>query len=336
MSDNQIFGTEDPLSRGFQIAYLVIIVALSVVCGLLVIVLVWKKEYLQKPCHYLRCNLAVDDVLFTGLCVPTVIHNISQGYNSASFTLCRLEGAFTLGVLLSKTCTYLLMAMDVYYFVIHPLHYNDKVTTRRVVLAVTAARVLTFAVATTSIAVGGSGNVRDASDVLVCLPGNDSSPRNTVLAILIVVVPIAVFVVLAVGFLYYRVLQEARQQQDRDENRHLQLHETQAFRALAPHFTVVLVFVGTAIVSFIFARAAQAEGASVYLSAARRVALLLNLSLSYITDSVVYSLKKADFRRAMGEVIPIFNGQHHAAQAQLQVAHHSVPTEEHGLPEVDV
>eukprot|EP00058_Branchiostoma_floridae_P022315 XP_002607805.1 hypothetical protein BRAFLDRAFT_64115 [Branchiostoma floridae] len=319
MSDSQIFGTENPVARGFQIAYLVTTVALSVVCGILVIVLVWKKEYLQKPCHYLRCNLAVDDVLFTGLCVPNVIHNISQGHNSASFTLCRVEGAFTLGLLLSKTCTYLLMAMDVYYFIIHPLHYNDRVT-----------RTLTFAVALTSVAVGGSGSVQDVSDVLICLPGMNSSPRNTVLAILIVVVPIAVFVVLVVGVLYYLVLKEAREQQHRDENRHLQLHETQAFRALAPHFTVVLVFVGTAILSFIFARAAQTEGASIYLSVARRVAMLLNLSLSYITDSVVYSLKKADFRRAMREVLPFINDQ-----AQPQVPHHAVP-KDNGLPEVDV
>ncbi|XP_078664062.1 olfactory receptor 1C1-like [Branchiostoma floridae x Branchiostoma belcheri] len=332
MSDHhQIFGTENPVAKGFQIAYLVITVALSVVCGLLVIYLVWKKEYLQKPCHYLRCNLAADDILFTGLCVPIVIHNISQGYNSASFTLCRLEGAFTLGVLLSKTCTYLFMAMDVYYFVIHPLHYTDRVTTRRVVLAIVAARILTFAVALTSMAVGGSGDVQDVSDVLVCLPGMNSSPRNTVLAILIVVVPIAVFVVLAVGLLYYRVMKEARGQQDRDENRHLKLRETQAFKALAPHFTVVLVFVGTAIVSFIFARAAQAEGSGVYLSAARRVALLLHLSLSYITDSVVYSLKKADFRRAIREVLPFAN-----SEAQPLAPHHTVPTVDSGLPEVQV
>ncbi|XP_035662478.1 olfactory receptor 10P1-like [Branchiostoma floridae] len=331
MSDSQIFGTENPVARGFQIAYLVTTVALSVVCGLLVIVLVWKKEYLQKPCHYLRCNLAVDDILFTGLCVPNVIHNISHGYNPASFTLCRVEGAFTLGLLLSKTCTYLLMAMDVYFFIIHPLHYNDKVTTPRVAWAIAAARTLTFVVALTSVAVGGSGNTQDVSDVLVCLPGMNSSPKNTVLAILIVVVPIAVFVVLAVGALYYRVLKEAREQQHRDEDRHLQLHETQAFRALAPHFTVVLVFVGTAILSFIFARAAQTEGASIYLSVARRVAMLLNLSLSYITDSVVYSLKKADFRRAMGEVLPFIN-----EQAQPQVPHHTVPKEDNGLPEVDV
>ncbi|KAI8491830.1 hypothetical protein Bbelb_302030 [Branchiostoma belcheri] len=61
-------------SRDLQTAYLIISLVLSVGCGLLLIFLVWKKEYLQKPSHFLRCNLAVDDIIFSGYLIPVRIN----------------------------------------------------------------------------------------------------------------------------------------------------------------------------------------------------------------------------------------------------------------------
>ncbi|KAI8520258.1 hypothetical protein Bbelb_000120 [Branchiostoma belcheri] len=48
-------------SRDLQTAYLIISLVVS-------------EEYLQKPSHYLRCNLAVDDIVFTGCLIPVRIY----------------------------------------------------------------------------------------------------------------------------------------------------------------------------------------------------------------------------------------------------------------------
>ncbi|KAI8520257.1 hypothetical protein Bbelb_000110 [Branchiostoma belcheri] len=73
-------------SRDLQTAYPIISLVLSVGCGLLLIFLVWKKEYLQKPSHYLRCNLAVDDIVFTGCLIPVRIYALFRQDTSGGQT----------------------------------------------------------------------------------------------------------------------------------------------------------------------------------------------------------------------------------------------------------
>ncbi|KAI8503820.1 hypothetical protein Bbelb_187910 [Branchiostoma belcheri] len=117
-------------SRDLQTAYLVISLVLSVGCGLLLIFLVWKKEYLQKPSHYLRCNLAVDDIIFTGCLIPICIYELFQQDASGGQLWCTAKPLVAAACTMSMYGTYLMMAVDLYYFVCHPLHYHEKVTTR--------------------------------------------------------------------------------------------------------------------------------------------------------------------------------------------------------------
>ncbi|KAI8501636.1 hypothetical protein Bbelb_209070 [Branchiostoma belcheri] len=142
-------------SRDLQTAYLVISLVLSVGCGLLLIFLVWKKEYLQKPSHYLRCNLAVDDIVFTGCLIPVRIYALFRQDASGGQTWCSAEALVAPACTVSMYGTYLMMAVDLYYFVCHPLHYHDNVTTKRVVLGILAFRVLSLFGGLAPVAFGG-------------------------------------------------------------------------------------------------------------------------------------------------------------------------------------
>ncbi|KAI8510832.1 hypothetical protein Bbelb_117480 [Branchiostoma belcheri] len=127
-------------SRDLQTTYLIISLVLSVGCGLLLILLVWKKEYLRKPSHYLRCNLAVDDIIFTGCLIPIRINALFRQDTRGGQVWCAAEGLLGPVCFMSMYGTYLMMAVDLYYFVCDPLHHHDKVTTKRVILGIFAFR----------------------------------------------------------------------------------------------------------------------------------------------------------------------------------------------------
>ncbi|KAI8513948.1 hypothetical protein Bbelb_082720 [Branchiostoma belcheri] len=88
-------------SRDLQTVYLIMALVVSVGCGLLLIFLVWKKEYLQKPSHYLRCNLAVDNIIFTSGLIPIQIYRLFQQDVESEQLLCSAKALLLAACLVS-------------------------------------------------------------------------------------------------------------------------------------------------------------------------------------------------------------------------------------------
>ncbi|KAI8503177.1 hypothetical protein Bbelb_189980 [Branchiostoma belcheri] len=265
-----------PLSRDVQTVYLVFSLLVAVGCGLLLIFLVWKKEYLQKPCHYLRCNLAVDDIIFTGCLIPMLM---------------------VPPLTTSMFGTYLMMAIELYYFICHPLHYHDKVTTKRVIIGIVAVRVFAVLVGAGPTIAGG----------LQSLPCDQEPKSNTaVMTINFAIRPGCImFAVLSIFILYLLVFKEARKQQQRDERRNLWLCQTKAFKTIAPHVIVLAAQVITLlflnVTSWALMANADAEKVSSTLVQTMRAAKLLLLTVSSMVNPVVYSFRQPEFRRALRE-----------------------------------
>ncbi|KAI8501637.1 hypothetical protein Bbelb_209080 [Branchiostoma belcheri] len=285
-------------SRDLQTAYLIISLVLSVGCGLLLIFLVWKKEYLQKPSHYLRCNLAVDDIVFTGCLIPVRIYALFRQNASGGQLFCSAEALIGPAGLLSMHGTYLMMAVDLYYFVCHPLHYHDKVTTKRVVLGILAFRVLSLFGGLAPVAFGGlpKYNLRCEMESAnsTSLSGIFRS-MNLVFCLLV-----ALFVLL----IYCRIFKEARRQQERDENRDLWVFQTRAFKVMAPHAIVLTTALSTTIfrIATIRGLISEEQMKQRALVITARVALLLYLTLSSVANTAIYSFRLPEFRRALREL----------------------------------
>ncbi|CAH1253765.1 ADRA1A [Branchiostoma lanceolatum] len=293
--------------RDFQTTYLIISLALSVGCGLLLILLVWKKEYLQTPSHYLRCNLAVDDILFTSCLIPFRIYALFRQDVSGEHLWCSAKIVVAPVCLLFMFGTYLMMAIDLYYAVCDPLHYHDKVTTKRVLVGILTTRALSLFFGLAPVVSGGLPKYS-----LLCEYGTangvtlSSTFRNIGLLVFLLAI-------IFIPILYYRVFREARRQQERDENRDLWVFQTKAFKTMMPHATVWTVSVATAIfqVAMGMARVViSKEQMSQYsLIIADHVAILLFLTVSSLANPTIFSFRLPVFRRAFKELCGVPTNQ---------------------------
>ncbi|XP_019641716.1 PREDICTED: olfactory receptor 10A4-like [Branchiostoma belcheri] len=298
-------------SRDLQTAYFIISLVLSVGCGLLLIFLVWKKEYLQKPSHYLRCNLVVDDIVFTGCLIPVRVYALFRQDVSGQHLWCSARALVAPACGMSMLGTYLMVAIDLYYFVCDPLHYHDKVTTKRVLVGIFTTRALSlfFGFALAPMAFGGPPKYGVICDYGL---GNSFSFhdifKNTYLIIL-------VLTALSIPVLYCRVFKEARRQQERDENRHLWVFQTKAFKTMVPHATVLTVTVATSVfqVATLRALTSKEQMPPRALVVAESVVILMFLTLSSMANPVVYSFRLPEFRRAFRELCGRPNNQLPAA-----------------------
>ncbi|KAI8498080.1 hypothetical protein Bbelb_240240 [Branchiostoma belcheri] len=283
-------------SRNLQTAYLIISLVLSVGCGLLLIFLVWKKEYLQKPSYYLRCNLAVDDIIFTGCQIPVRVYALFRQDASGRQVWCAAEGLVGPASLMSMCGTYLMMAVDLYYFVCDPLHYHDKVTTKRVVLGILVFRAFSILFGMAPLAFIGQNYSRCEME-----PAS-STPVATIFMIMNLL--FVVLVVVSVPVIYCRVMLEARRQQERDENRDLWLFQTKAFKVMLPHAIVWAASITTTAfhIATVPALNSEEQTSQPALIIAARVALLLYLTLSSMANPVIYSFRLPEFRRACREL----------------------------------
>ncbi|XP_035669924.1 adenosine receptor A2a-like [Branchiostoma floridae] len=288
------------LSRGLQTAYLVISLVVSLGCSSLLVFLVWKKVYLRKPRHFLRSNLAVDDMVFVACLIPLEICLLFSQDSRNDHLFCWLQLMVAYPTTASMFGTYLMMALELYYFICKPLHYRAKVTTKRVIIGIFAVR--TFAL------VFGVGpelleRLQNSSDTLRCTPEPIGS--TSVAAIFLSIIQAGIVLsVLVIFILYSFIFKEARKQQQRDEHRNLWLCQTKAFNVMAPHITVLAVSVASLIVMVVSIRAffTQNKKASDSLLITVKVSKLLYQTVSSMVNPIVYSFRQPEFRRALREL----------------------------------
>ncbi|CAH1256753.1 OR5B12 [Branchiostoma lanceolatum] len=295
--------SDSALSLSLQTAYLLISLVLAVGCGLLVIYLVWKKELLQKPRHFLRCNLAVDDIFFTVCMIPTELCLLFSQDGSHFQEACWVQKLVGIMSLVSMFGAYLLMAIELYYFICQPLHYNTKVTTKRVVFGILAVRAFAMFFG------AGSAIIHRLQDSGVSLqtkmceiePLTSTSIAAIFRSTCYIVVILAA---IAIIIIYYLVFKEARKQQERDENRNLWLCQIKAFKTMAPHITILAVLVASSIFLVVIHRVQnnKHKEESVSLLVASQVAKLIYLTLSSVVNPIIYSFRHPEFRPALREL----------------------------------
>ncbi|XP_035685663.1 adenosine receptor A2b-like [Branchiostoma floridae] len=284
--------------RDLQTAYLIISLVLSVGCGLLLIFLVWRKDYLQKPSHYLRCNLAVDDIIITSCLIPFRIYALFRLDVSGQHAWCSAVAVIVNPCLLSMSGTYLMMAIDLYYFVCDPLHYHDKVTTKRVVVGIVMIRAFSFLFGLGPTAFSGLPKYSLPCEIV---PANSASFSAIFRNINLIVFLLVTFFT---PTLYYRVFKEARRQQERDENRNLWIFQIKAFKMMVPQAGVWVISVATVIFRVALSQnVISKEQKSQYaVMVAEHVSILLFLTVSSIANPIIYSFRLREFRRACKEL----------------------------------
>ncbi|CAH1257315.1 Hypp1816 [Branchiostoma lanceolatum] len=259
-------------SLDLKTTYLVFSLVLSVGSGLLLIFLVWKKERLQKPSYFLRCNMAVDDIIFTSCLIPIRIYAL---FRQDEHLFCSARSLVAPVFLLSMSGTYLMMAIDLYYFVAFSLLFG--------------------------LAPVVFGGLPENSLFCEYDPANSAAVSAIFRNINLFVFLLATLSALA---LYCRVFKEARRQQERDENRDLWVFQTKAFKMMAPHAIVLTVSVATIIFQVAMARAliSKEQMLQYALIVTDYVAIVLFLTVSSMANPIIHSFRLPEFRRACKEM----------------------------------
>eukprot|EP00058_Branchiostoma_floridae_P011950 XP_002597438.1 hypothetical protein BRAFLDRAFT_80556 [Branchiostoma floridae] len=298
------------LSLGLQTAYLIISLVLAVGCSLLLIYLVCKKDFLQRPRHYLRCNLSIDDIIFTVFMIPTELCLLFSQDASVAQEACWVQ--MLTGRLSSSSMfgTYFLMAVELYYFICQPLHYHGKVTTKRVAFGILAVRAFALLFGAGSAIIQRLQNSSGGLHLCHVDPITSTSIAAIFSTIFYLGGALSLLVIITI---YCLVFKEARKQQERDENRNLWLCQTKAFKTLAPHIIVLAVQLVSYIVMIALARVSfHEEEKGVSLLITSQVAKLIYLTLSSVVNPIIYGFRHPEVRRALRELCGMTQNAHAA------------------------
>lgn len=116
--------SNDPTQQMFLFLIGLLIYLLTLVGNLVIITLIWLDQYLKTPMYFLLGNLSFIEICYTSSTVPKMLWNLLLGDKTISFIGCALQMYFfvTLGgtecILLSA------MAYDRYAAICHPLRYT--------------------------------------------------------------------------------------------------------------------------------------------------------------------------------------------------------------------
>ncbi|XP_035665906.1 uncharacterized protein LOC118409144 [Branchiostoma floridae] len=192
--------------------------------------------------------------------------------------------------------TYLLMAIDLYHFVCHPLHYHERVTTKRVGVSILTIRAFSLFLGIAPVAFGGLPKYGMPCQI---------DPENIVsISLININILVLSSTILVIPMFYYRVFKEARKQQERDENRNLWVFQTKAFKTMLPYAIVLTVSVATTVFQVAITRAviSKEQMSQRALIVADHVSALLFLTLSSMANPIICSFRLPEFRRAIREL----------------------------------
>ena len=98
-----------------------------------VIVLIIKEQSLHQPMYILFCNLSVNDLIGNTVLLPRLMHDIVSTPKLISYAQCVTQAfcSHTFGS--ASHMILIIMAVDRYVAICHPLRYNSIMTTRTVV-----------------------------------------------------------------------------------------------------------------------------------------------------------------------------------------------------------
>uniref|UniRef100_A0A669CZS5 G-protein coupled receptors family 1 profile domain-containing protein n=1 Tax=Oreochromis niloticus TaxID=8128 RepID=A0A669CZS5_ORENI len=127
-----IIGGFDTVKRPVAVGVVMLITyLLAVIANVLNIVFIIFDKRLHKPMYLLICNLAVVDLLYTSSTCPTMIGVLLAGVNTISYCVVQAFQSHTFGS--ASHMILIIMAIDRYVAICHPLRYSSIMTTRTVV-----------------------------------------------------------------------------------------------------------------------------------------------------------------------------------------------------------
>ncbi|XP_077118566.1 olfactory receptor 11L1-like [Ranitomeya variabilis] len=282
-------------SQGFRISLfcLFLVVYCGTICGnLLIITLVSTSKNLHTPMYFFISQLSVSDILVITDIVPYLLHILLNNGGSISLIECITQFYF-LGASESSECFLLgMMSYDRYVAICNPLRYSSIMTNRHCgILSITCwlfgfSLVLIHLIKTGTLNFCGSNIIDHLFCDIVPLLGLSCSDISIIhleiylLSILIVIIPSTINVISYV----YIVLAVLKIPSSTGRQK--------AFSTCSSHLTVVSIFYGTMLSTYIVPTKGRSQTMSKILS-------LLYTVFTPLVNPIIYSLRNRDIRKAV-------------------------------------
>ncbi|XP_074838758.1 olfactory receptor 10A4-like [Carettochelys insculpta] len=283
---------------------LLVIYLLTLMGNLLVILLIKLNSSLHTPMYFFLVNLSASEICFTSSVVPQLLGHLLVEEKTISIAACA-AGVYVFAIMgLTDCCLLAAMAYDRYVAICHPLHYTTIMSSRVCALlsgASWAAGMLVGVPLTTwlfSLPLCGSNRIQHFfCDILPVLKiaCADTSQIKAVGPMVIVLFTLCPFLLILLS--YVRIISTILKVPSVEGRR-------KAFSACSSHLTVVTVFYGTALITYLVPNTGSTTESDLLLS-------LLNTIVSPALNPIIYTLRNNEVKGALRKTVQKSSFSHH-------------------------
>uniref|UniRef100_A0A8B9R166 Olfactory receptor n=2 Tax=Anas platyrhynchos TaxID=8839 RepID=A0A8B9R166_ANAPL len=297
VSEFILIGLSDaPGVRFFLFVLFLIIYLVTMAGNITVFVAISTDTRLHNPMYFFLGNLSLLDILCPTITVPKMLEVLLSENNVISFSGCIFQLFFLIDVVGTEIFLLAVMAYDRYVAICHPLQYVNIVSMKlcaRLAIGTWIAGLFNSLLHTSLIFTLFFCDSNEVDQyycdippvmALSCLP---TYSRELVILIVAGVLGSSAFVVTLVSYVYILL---AILYMNSAESRH------KAFSTCSSHLTVVCLFYGTTICTYV-------RPSSAYSPDHDRIVSMLYGILTPLLNPIIYSLRNKEVKCALGRVI---------------------------------
>lgn len=312
-SEFVLVGLSDAPQVRFLLSVLFLIIYLATMAGnIMILIAIGTDTRLHNPMYFFLGNLSLLDILCPTVTVPKMLDALLLENKVISFPGCVLQLFFLIDAVGTEIFLLAVMAYDRYIAICHPLQYMHIVSTKLCahlavgtwLVGLVNSLLHTSLIFTLSFC--GSNEVDqyycDIPPVLAlsCLPTYN---RELVILLVTGILGSSAFVITLISYIYILL---AILSMKSSESRH------KAFSTCGSHLTVVCLFYGTTICTYV-------RPSSTYSPQQDRIVSMLYEILTPLLNPIIYSLRntevKCALRRVVRQVRTALTRQEHLSQS---------------------
>ncbi|XP_074838667.1 olfactory receptor 10A4-like [Carettochelys insculpta] len=271
---------------------LLVIYLATLMGNLLVILLIMLNPSLQTPMYFFLVNLSFLEICFTTSMVPQLLIHLLVEEKIISIAACAAQMYFINIMGLTECCLLAVMAYDRYVAICHPLHYTTIMSCQVCALLAGASWFIGISVElahTTwifSFGLCGSNRIHhffcDAPPILkmACADTSQINILVFIVAVLFIFSPF-LFILLSYICIISTILKLPSR-----EGRH------KVFSTCSSHLMVVILFYGTAIISYVVPKSGSTTENDLLIS-------LLNTIVPPVLNPIIYTLRNKEVKGAL-------------------------------------
>ncbi|XP_074838200.1 olfactory receptor 10A4-like [Carettochelys insculpta] len=283
---------------------LLVIYLVTVMGNLLVILLIKLSPSLHTPMYFFLVNLSASEICFTSSVVPQLLAHLLVEEKTISIAACAVGMYLSAIMGLTQCCLLAAMAYDRYVAICHPLHYTTIMSGQVCAMLVGASWAAGTSVEVPltmwifSLPFCGSNRIQhffcDAPPVLN-LACADTSQIKTVGSMVIVLFTLCPFLLTLLS--YVRIISTILKLPSAEGRR-------KAFSTCSSHLTVMTVFYGTALITYLVPKPGSTTESDLLIS-------LLNTIVSPALNPIIYTLRNKEVKEALRKTLQKSSFSHH-------------------------